>query len=53
VQDASLQQLAREVDGKFVSGFVRAVKPSGAQKAAAAVPAQAASGCGCAPRCCG
>jgi 2-polyprenyl-3-methyl-5-hydroxy-6-metoxy-1,4-benzoquinol methylase len=53
VQDASLQQLAREVDGKFVSGFVRAVKPLQAAQAPAAVPVQAVSGCGCAPRCCG
>jgi arsenite methyltransferase len=54
-QGADLQQLAKEVDGKFVSGFVRAVKPSTA-KAAATVAAQgaAASSCGCAPGgCCG
>ena len=30
-QGAELQQLAREVDGKFASGFVRATKPLAAQ----------------------
>ena len=54
-QSEQLQQLAREVDGRFVSGFVRARKPLGAgATAAAAAPAAtpAATGCGCGPRCC-
>jgi SAM-dependent methyltransferase len=52
-QSADLQQLAKAVDGKFVSGFVRAVKPSGSKLAAlAAAPAVAAASCGCAPGCC-
>jgi arsenite methyltransferase len=56
-QTADLQQLALQVDGKFVSGFVRATKPlaqveglQAAAAAAAASPAPAASCCG--PRCC-
>ena len=54
-QPEHLQQLAREVDGRFVSGFVRARKPlSAATTAEAAAPAAAAAatGCGCGPRCC-
>ena len=54
-QSEHLQQLAREVDGRFVSGFVRARKPlSAATTAEAAAPAAAAAatGCGCGPRCC-
>jgi arsenite methyltransferase len=39
-QSADLQQLAQQVDGKFVSGFIRAVKP-GAQAGAVAAPASA------------
>jgi arsenite methyltransferase len=56
-QSADMQQLAHEVDGKFVSGFVRARKPLAAAAASsapatpAAAPAQA--GCGCGPKCCG
>ena len=54
-QPAHLQQLAREVDGRFVSGFVRARKPLAPEKTAeaeapAAMPV--ATGCGCGPRCC-
>ena len=56
-QDAGLQQLAHDVDGKFVSAFVRARKPLAAVGAAtdspATVPATGDAGCGCAPRCCG
>jgi SAM-dependent methyltransferase len=55
-QSADMQQLAHEVDGKFVSGFVRARKPLAAAAAgAAAKPAAAPAegGCGCGPRCCG
>ncbi len=54
-QPEQLQQLARDVDGRFVSGFVRARKPlSAATTAEAAAPAAsaAATGCGCGPRCC-
>jgi hypothetical protein len=43
-------QLAREVDGKFVSGFIHATKPAKAQSTQAAEPA--AQAC-CAPSCCG
>jgi SAM-dependent methyltransferase len=48
-QGADLQQLAKEVDGKFVSGFVRAVKPSDAKTQPEATSASR----GCAPGCCG
>jgi SAM-dependent methyltransferase len=54
-QSEDLQQLAHEVDGKFVSAFVRARKPltSGtADPARAAAPATSGSACGCGPRCC-
>jgi arsenite methyltransferase len=46
------QRLASEVDGRFVSGFVRAVKPlaGGAARPAAAA---AAAGCCSGGRCCG
>ena len=55
-QCADLQQVASDVDGKFVSAFVRAVKPV-AQHPAPAGPAvapqsSAAPGC-CATQCCG
>lgn len=54
-QCADLQQIARQVDSKFVSGFIRAVKPLAAvdEVATSAVtprPADASSCCG--PRCC-
>ncbi|MEO8248838.1 MAG: arsenite methyltransferase [Burkholderiales bacterium] len=54
-QSDDLQQLARQVDGKFVSGFIRAVKPladgpqAGTAAAGSASPAKA--GC-CGPSCC-
>ncbi len=56
-QHLDLQQLAQQVDGKFVSGFIRAVKPGaqGAAGVASATTAQRpaeASAC-CAPGCCG
>jgi SAM-dependent methyltransferase len=55
-QCADLQQIAQQVDGKFVSGFIRATKPFGHRaategSAAASRPAQASS-C-CSPNCCG
>lgn len=54
-QSTQLQQLAREVDGRFVSGFVRARKPlvaGNASEAVAPAAAPGATGCGCGPRCC-
>ncbi|MFO1330705.1 MAG: arsenite methyltransferase [Rubrivivax sp.] len=54
-QSAPLQELAREVDGRFVSGFVRARKPAtSGQPVEPMTPAAspAATGCGCGPRCC-
>jgi len=54
-QSEQLRQLARGVDGRFVSGFVRARKPMESAKTAEAVtPAAspASTGCGCGPRCC-
>jgi arsenite methyltransferase len=57
VQDADVARLAHEVDGKFVSGFVRARKP--AQGTAAATATQkraetpAVAGACCASSCCG
>jgi hypothetical protein len=65
-QTAELQQLAQQVDGTFVSGFVRAVKPmapaaagvaAGAAPQALAAPAAAAQASpsptsSCGPRCC-
>lgn len=54
-QPAHMQQLAREVDGRFASGFVRARKPLVPGKTAETVAPAAASvatGCGCGPRCC-
>jgi len=54
-QSNQLQQLAREVDGRFVSGFVRARKPLASDKTADAVKAAAppaSTSCGCGPRCC-
>lgn len=54
-QPDQLQQLAHEVDGRFVSGFVRARKPLASDKTADAVKAAAppaSTSCGCGPRCC-
>jgi len=55
-QCADLQQLAQQVDGKFVSGFIRAVKP-GARRAGNEAPVVTSvesepSAC-CARGCCG
>jgi arsenite methyltransferase len=47
-QTVDMQQLAQQVDGKFVSGFVRATKPLQAlphDLATAAAPAATAGGC--------
>ncbi|MBG6081957.1 SAM-dependent methyltransferase [Rubrivivax gelatinosus] len=49
-QVADAEGLARQVDGLFVSGFVRATKPLAAQTAPA--EPEAAAGCGCKSRCC-
>lgn len=46
-ESADLQALAQQVDGKFVSGFVRARKPGPGRVAIVKDP-----GCGCAPSCC-
>jgi arsenite methyltransferase len=54
-QAAELQQLAQQMDGKFVSGFVRAVKPLQARPqdlAAVAAPVATAGGCCSGGRCC-
>ena len=57
-QHADLQQLAQQIDGKFVSGFIRAVKPAAreAAEAAGAAPAgpapRAAEAACSAPGCC-
>jgi SAM-dependent methyltransferase len=48
-QGADLCAMAREVDGKFVSGFIRARKPLQAVAQAASPAAGAASGGCCAP----
>jgi SAM-dependent methyltransferase len=49
-QDAGLQRLAQQVDGQFVSGFVRARKPAASRLPTSRDKAEA--GCGCAPGCC-
>jgi ubiquinone/menaquinone biosynthesis C-methylase UbiE len=55
-QCADLQQIAKQVDGKFVSGFIRAVKPvaprAASLESAAVLPTAEASAC-CASTCCG
>jgi hypothetical protein len=51
-QCADLQQIAKQVDGKFVSGFIRAVKPGGLQPARKAAAGAAAAGACCGPKCC-
>lgn len=50
-QGLDIQALAKEVDGKFVSGFVRAVKPRLEAAPIAATAGDQASGC-CSPACC-
>ncbi len=51
-QGADVEALARQVDGKFISAFVRAVKPAGVDQQLAAATRGDASAC-CAPSCCG
>jgi arsenite methyltransferase len=55
-QGAELEELARQVDGKFVSGFVRAVKPAAERSASTAAVRATQSAepraC-CASTCCG
>jgi hypothetical protein len=51
-QGAGAESLAREVDGKFISGFVRAVKPTDSRKPTTSIAKDQASSC-CAPSCCG
>jgi arsenite methyltransferase len=50
-QGADLEAMASEVDGKFVSAFVRAVKPGGAAAPRTLATAEQASSC-CTPSCC-
>jgi arsenite methyltransferase len=50
-QGADLEAMASEVDGKFVSAFVRAVKPGGAAAPLTLATAEQASSC-CTPSCC-
>ncbi len=55
-QSADLQQLAQQIDGKFVSGFVRASKPAAATTTAAdkaPATAKASTSCCCGPSGCG
>jgi arsenite methyltransferase len=54
-QCTDLQPVASEVDGKFVSAFVRAVKPVAQPSVAAgteAAPRSSAASACCAPKCC-
>ncbi len=52
-QGAEMPRLAKEVDGKFVSGFIRASKPDAAGAVSAPVPSgkAAAGACCCADGC--
>jgi SAM-dependent methyltransferase len=55
-QCADLQQIAKQVDGKFVSGFIRAVKPVAQRPMSvesAAAPQKAEASACCASSCCG
>jgi hypothetical protein len=57
-QCSEVQQLAQQVDGKIVSGFIRATKPLAKAAASAAPTATAArrpekQGSCCASSCCG
>ncbi len=51
-QSADLQALAQQVDGQFVSGFVRARKPQAATAGTVALVPGDASACGPASGCC-
>ena len=51
-QGADVEALARQVDGKFISAFVRAVKPAGMRQPLA-VAAQEGKSARCATTCCG
>ncbi|MEY2687235.1 MAG: arsenite S-adenosylmethyltransferase [Pseudomonadota bacterium] len=51
-QCADLQQIAQQVDGKFVSGFIRAVKPGGLRPVTRSDAVPAAAGACCSPGCC-
>ena len=51
-QGEDLVRLAQDVDGKFVSGFVRATKPAGALTARPTTEAPAAASSCCASNCC-
>jgi hypothetical protein len=49
---ADVEALASEVDGKFISAFIRAVKPIGTATTRTVAAPDEASSC-CAPSCCG
>jgi hypothetical protein len=51
-QAIDIDSIAREVDGKFVSGFVRATKPARAASTNAKPAGESAEAC-CASSCCG
>ena len=51
-QGAAIEALAREVDGRFVSAFIRAVKPANGGRAGGAEDESAEAAC-CASTCCG
>jgi 2-polyprenyl-3-methyl-5-hydroxy-6-metoxy-1,4-benzoquinol methylase len=51
-QCADLQQIAKQVDGKFVSGFIRAVKPGGGQPQRRSSAQGAVGGACCSTGCC-
>ena len=51
-QCADLQQIAQQVDGKFVSGFIRAVKPGGGQPQRRSSAQGAVGGACCSTGCC-
>ncbi|HET9338221.1 MAG TPA: arsenite methyltransferase [Casimicrobiaceae bacterium] len=52
-QGAEVEGMADAVDGKFVSAFVRAVKPAEARAAAPAAAQEKNAAACCAPSCCG
>lgn len=52
-QSADLQQLAAQLDGKFVSGFIRATKPADASAGSTAAAANASAPTAAAVSCCG
>jgi len=51
-QDLDVDEVAQGVDGKFISGFVRAVKPVAAEPTRSSTTQASTQAC-CAPACCG